>query len=370
MNTSSKLKVKSEKLTTSDSPMARLWAQTHTSFYVPKKGEFVKGVITKLTSAEILVDINAKTEAVVFERDRRILRNFLSTLREGENVEVTILNPESETGNPVVSLRRFTQERNFHYLEEIARKKTALHGVITEITKGGFIVDTDLGISGFLPNSQSTFSLDPHVIGKKVEVYAYEINKALKKIVFSQKKSLDEEQFKKMVEAIKVGQKISATITNITTFGIFVSIPLNTSTVDGLIHISEISWGKVEHISEAFTVGQTVEALVIALDSNAKRVDLSLKRLTEDPFASIIKDLRVDQTIEGTVSEVGLASVIVEIVNQEGRMVEGIIRKEKIPPNTTYKKGDTIHAVIAQIDEKRRKLILVPSLKEKPIGYR
>src|SRR3990172_4400023 len=133
--------------------MAELMAKTQSSIRSFKKGEVVTGTITKLTSSEILIEIGAKTEAVVLEKDKNLLRSLLSTLKAGDKVNVSVLNPESDQGNPVVSLRRFMDEKHWGALDKLKNEEQTLEVVITELTKGGFLVTTTDGMSGFLPNS-------------------------------------------------------------------------------------------------------------------------------------------------------------------------------------------------------------------------
>ncbi len=337
------------------------------------KGDVVSGIITKLTPSEILVDIGTKTEAVVMEKDKKNLRNILAVLAVGDKISVSVLNPESDMGHTVVSLRRFMDDLLWKKLENEQKNSTPINGTIAEVTRGGYLVDTAIGLSGFLPNSQiylPSTDQSTDIVGKKITVYVLEVNRLAHKIIFSQKPVVSEEEFIKLTKVFKVGQKVEAAITTITSFGMFVSIPLGIGEgkgeVDGLIHISEISWEKVEDIGSIFTVGQTIDVVVIGIDRQAKRLDLSIRRLTADPFEELAKKYAVDQKVSGTVSEVGSAGITIDL----GENATGFIRKEKIPPNVSYKAGDSITATISQFDKKRHRIELVPVLKEKPIGYR
>lgn len=348
--------------------MAELMKKAQASFYVPKKGEIVKGIVTKLTSAEILIDINAKTEAVVLEKDRKILRNILSSLEIGDEVTVSILNPESDMGNSVVSLRRFLDDIMWQKLADFQKKKEAVEVTVTEITKGGFLVESSAGVSGFLPNSQAVVS-SQDAVGKKVTVFVWELNRPMRKVIFSQKPVLSKDDFEKATKNLEVGKKIKATVSNVTPFGVFVSLPSaleSLPTIDGLIHISEISWEKVENLEEGFATGNQIEVVIIGKDSESKRVDLSLKRLETDPFEEASKAYKEDQKITGVVARVSMSGVVIDIAQG----VEGMIRKEKIPPGVVYKEGESISATVSQVDVKRRKIILIPVLLKKTIGYR
>lgn len=344
--------------------MADLMRSVKTPFSSLTKGETLKGRIKKLTPGEILVDINAKTEAVVLEKDRKILRNLLSLLKVGDSVTVSVLNPESDFGYPVVSLRRFVDDILWEKLLEKQKNREALSAVVQEVIRGGFLVDIDFGFSAFMPNSQSLPTHAEDVIGKKFQAYILELNRPSRKIIVSQKPILKDEEFANLVKNIKLNEKIAGTVTSTTPFGIFVSLTLPVgTTVDGLIHISEISWEKTE--TPAVNVGQTLETVIIGVDKEAKRVDLSIKRLSLDPFEETSKQFSIEQKVSGTVSAKTSSGVVVNLNN-----VEGFIRKEKIPPTVSFEVGQTIDATVSEIDKKRRRIILVPILLRKTIGYR
>lgn len=353
--------------------MADLLASYKSPFVVLHKGDLVNGTVTKLTPSEILIDVNAKTEGVVLEKDKKILRNILSTFKVGDEVSVSVLDPESEMGNPVVSLRRFIGDISWKRLEEAKEKKQEVEIGVTETTKGGFLVQTFEGIDGFLPNSHILSGQNPQV-GAKIKAFILELNRLERKIIFSQKPILETKDFEKAVGDLKTEQKIETIISSITPFGAFVSIQTPSgSLIDGLIHISEISWEKVENIADLFSVGQKITALIINIDRQAKRVDLSLKRLMIDPFEAKAKRYAQDQKITGRVSKILSTGLVLELEDPStgsGLGVEGFIRKEKIPPTVTYEVGEAVSAEVLEIDKKKRRIILVPVLLEKPIGYR
>lgn len=348
--------------------MAELLASHKTTFVTFNKGDIVTGIITKLTPAEILVDVDAKTEAVVLEKDRKILKTLLSTLKVGDSVQVSILDPESDRGNPVVSLRRFIGDLSWKKLSDFKENKKEVEVLVTEATKGGYLVQTDEGLSGFLPNSHILHNLNPQdAVSKKIKVFVLELIRPEHKIIFSQKALLGAEDFGKAIRDFKKEQKIDAIITNLTPFGIFVSIQNSKGeTIDGLIHISEISWKKVENVQDLFSSGQKIEAVIIGFDKDAKRVDLSIKRLTADPFEEKSKKFSQDQKVSGKVLKIISTGIILEL--EDG--VEGFIRKEKVPPNVSYSQGEEMNVTVSEVDRKKHRIILVPVLLEKPIGYR
>ncbi len=347
--------------------MAELLASHKSTFISPHKGDVLEGRITKLTSSEILVDIGAKTEALVLEKDKKILRSLLSNLKLGDKVSVSVLNPESDLGNPVVSLRRFIDDRLWIRLNNMQATKEPVEVTVNEATKGGFLVSTRDGIEGFLPNSQTLFTESgQELLGKTLKVLIIELNKQLHKIIFSQKSAMGDSDFSQSIKDLKTEQKIDSVISNIAPFGIFTSIQVGDKAVEGFIHISEISWEKTENIGKDYKVGDKLTALITGFDKEAKRVNLSLKRLTEDPFQEKLKTYTADKKVEGTVSKILATGLLVDL--EEG--VEGFIRKEKIPPTLSFSVGSSVTATVSEVDNKKHRVILVPVLKEKPIGYR
>jgi small subunit ribosomal protein S1 len=247
--------------------MADLMKKVSADFVSPKKGQILEATITKLTSSEILVDIGAKTEAVVLEKDRRLLKNLLNSLKVGDKVKVSVLNPESDFGNPVVSLRRFMDEKLWVNIEDLKNKKVNMDGEITQVSRGGFMVTTENGIQGFLPNSQTTLS-ESHALGAKIKVSILEIDKLDKKIILSQKEAASED-FEKAIGVLRVDQKIDSIVSNVAPFGVFVSIPVDGRNVEGFIKKDKIPVGA------NYEVGSKIQTVVSEFDKKNKRVILS-----------------------------------------------------------------------------------------------
>lgn len=343
--------------------MAELMDKKQPSIKSFKRGEVVTGTVTKLTSSEILVEIGAKTEAVVLEKDRNLLRSLLSTLKVGDSVNVSILNPESDQGNPVVSLRRFMDEKHWGALDKLKKEEQALEVSVTELTKGGFLVSTADGMSGFLPNSQTILNDSPaSFVGKKMKVHLLEINRPLHKIIFSQKAAFGDEDFKAASDAVRPGEIVDALVSNTTPFGVFVSV----KNLEGFIHLSELSWDKIETAENYFKVGEKITAQILGVDKDAKRVNLSIKRMTKDPFEETAKQFSADKKVLGTIRQISSVGILIDLENG----VEGLIKKEKVPPSSNYATGDELECIVSEVDVRRHRVILTPVLKEKPIGYR
>lgn len=343
-------------------------AAAKTPFVSPHKGDMLTGTITKLTSGEILVDINAKTEAVVLEKERNILNKILSSFVVGDKVPVQVLNPESDFGYPVVSLRRSVGDITWDRLSKLQKRQEPVEVMLDMATKGGYLVTTGDGISGFLPNSHTSSLENPQgLIGKKIKVVVLELNRELNKIIFSQKQVMGSGDFQKLIRNLKVGQKIDAVVSNVAPFGVFLSIPVDDKKLaEGFIHISETSWENVENISDLFKIGDKIKGVVLSFDKESRRVNLSLKRLSADPFEKKLDEFTMDKKLKAKVTKIISTGVLLDL----GDNITGLIKKEKIPVETTYKEGMVLDVAVAAVDKKRHRVEVVPVLLEKPIGYR
>ncbi|MBI2031731.1 MAG: 30S ribosomal protein S1 [Candidatus Levybacteria bacterium] len=354
--------------------MAELLAAQKTSFVSVAKGAIIPGVITKLTPSEILVDINTKAEAVVLEKDKKILNALLSSLSVGDRVTVQILNPESEMGFPVVSLRRFLDDKLWKKIIEYKEKKEVLEITVNDVVRGGFLVSTSDGISGFLPNSQVSFASQipeagedsRNLIGQNLKAIILETDRTSHKIIFSQSHAIESKDFDRTIRNLKRGQKIEGMVTNVSQFGLFILVPVDENQIDGFVHISDVSWNKISDLESMYKSGDSIEASITGIDKEARRINLSIKVLEEDPFKKQVSGFSVDKKIKARIEKISATGLVLDL----GDDIKGIIRKDKIPPNVSYREGEEIDAVVSLIDEGKRRIILVPALKEKPIGYR
>jgi small subunit ribosomal protein S1 len=364
----------STKKATSMADLMAKVAAAKTPFVSPHKGDMLVGTITKLTSGEILVDINAKTEAVVLEKERNIMNKILSSYKVGDKVSVQVLNPESDFGYPVVSLRRSVGDITWDRLAKLQKAQEPIEVNLDMATKGGFLATTSDGISGFLPNSHTSSLENPQgLIGKKIKVVVLETNRVLNKIIFSQKQVMGPAGFQKLISNLKVGQKIDAVVSNVAPFGVFLSIPVDDPAkgeagklAEGFIHISETSWENVENLTDLFKSGDKITGVVIGFDKESRRVNLSLKRLSADPFEKKMDEFTIDKKIKGKVTRIISSGALLDL----GDNITGLIKKEKIPVSTIYKEGQEVEVTVSLVDKKRHRVEITPVLLRKSIGYR
>ena len=347
--------------------MAELMARQSSKPVVSlKKGDLVKGHISRMDKRDILVDIQAKGQAIVLEHDPHMLHNIKAFLKVGQEVEVSVISPESESGQPVVSLRRFIHNLIWSRLEELKKSQEKVEVTIHEVTKGGFVVSTKDGLNGFLPNSHTNTAQGPLSVGKTINVSIADLNREDNKIIFSQKTTMSLDEFNALISEFKNGTKVKGEIASVTNFGYFVLLHKGDKTIDALIHISEVSWERSDDALSLYKPGDEVEAVVIGTDRDARRIDLSLKRLTSDPFEKMKEQFPLEKQVSGTVTKTEDGNVFLSLADG----VEGLIKKEKVPPTTTYEVGQTVTATVTAHDQRRRRIELTPVLKEKPLMYR
>ena len=350
--------------------MAALLAQT--GFKIPsvRRGQEVSGKIISASRNEILVDIGAKSEGIIFGREIAAAGDLVTKLAPGDTIEATVVQPENDAGQIVLSLRKLSGVRRWAELEEKRDSGGDIEVVAMEVNRGGIICEY-FGLRGFLPASQllQTPSKLGDLIGKRLTVVPIEVDQATNRLIFSQKTPdrKDLEKIGKLLAKIKIGDKFSGVVSAILPFGIFVEITLSEGEkIEGLVHISEISWDKADEPTKLFTVGQEAEVIVIAKDESSGRLNLSLKQLLEDPFVAAAAAYSKDQRVTGTVSKVTPFGVFVNL--EEG--VEGLIHISKIGPNQSYEIGQEVECEIESVDTSARRISLAPMVTEKPILYR
>ncbi len=345
--------------------MAELMSRQSSSFNALKRGDIVTGTVKKLTPKEILLDIGYKSDALVIEYDKQNLENLLSLLKVGDKVTASVISPESEEGFPVLSLRRMLEEKVYGALESVFRADTTLTAHILEVTRGGYFIETDGGIKGFLPNSQL---LEGRLNqGDDVEVKVIEFDREKKRVIVSQKATHYLMNVSEIEKYLKRDTVIKGVVTLVTSYGIYLEIsPKEGILIEGFIHISEVSHQRVEGLESKFKIGETLETQVIGIDVENKRVNLSLKRLEKDAFEEVKKKYKLEETVKGTVIDVKSKGITLSL--EKG--VNGFISSSKIPTGTEYKVDESIEVEVTGFDDKKRLVLVSPVLKTKVITYR
>ena len=339
------------------SSMAELMKANSNAFQTLKKGDIVEGTVKKLTPKEILLEIGAKGDALVIEYDKKNLENLLALLKVGDKVKASVISPESEDGFPVVSLRRMLDDMVYGRFENLTSGDKVSQVHISDSTRGGFFAETKDGIKGFLPNSQVLD--EENLVGKTIDVKVIEFDREKKRVIFSQKATVYAVDPEEIAEVAKRDAVVKGTVTSVIPYGMYVSFPSKKGNpIEGFIHISEISYERIENLAELFKKGDVVEASVIEADRENRRVNLSIKKTKKDSFDSIKDSYKLEQKVTGTVIEVSTRGVKIEIAKD----IAGFIPSSKIS-SQTYKVGDSINAEITDFDMKRRVIVVSPILK-------
>lgn len=336
-------------------------------------GQRITGKIVEINSKKVLLDIGSKTEGVVAEKAFDEAKSFIKDLKVGEEVEVSVLITETPDGYTVLSLRRAAQNSIWKKLERAKKDKKPIVVLGKAVNPSGVIVDV-MGINGFIPGSQlgKEVAKDTSVlIENSFKVQIIDLNRASNKVVLSEKavsEAANIELALKALEKIIEGKIYDGVVTTVSDFGCFVQIKEDSkkkmSPVEGLVHISEISWDKVDKPSDVLKEGDTVR--VKAIGKKNGRLSLSMKHAQKDPWETAGKKYKKDSKIIGKVVRLSDFGVFVQL--EPG--IEGLIHLTKIPPGKRYSRGQEVNCYIEDVDVNSRKVSLGLVLTAKPVGYR
>jgi small subunit ribosomal protein S1 len=326
------------------------------------EGDIVNGTVVKIDKDEVLLDIAYKSEGVIPLRELSI-RNDVDpheVVSNGDQVEALVLQKEDADGRLILSKKRAQYERAWGRIEEIKSRDATVRGPVIEVVKGGLILD--IGLRGFLPASlvemRRVRDLHPYV-GKELECRIIELDKNRNNVVLSRRKFLEEsqaEQRQEFLTSLTKGEVRKGTVSSIVNFGAFVDL----GGVDGLVHVSELSWKHVDHPSEVVDVGAEVEVEVLDVDLERERVSLSLKATQEDPWRQFARTHEVGETIEGRVTKLVPFGSFVEVDDA----IEGLVHISELAEHHVEKAEDEVRVhdlvpvKIIDIDLDRRRISL------------
>jgi small subunit ribosomal protein S1 len=335
------------------------YAATMVSF---DEGDVVNGKVVRIDKDEVLVDIGYKAEGVIPSNELSIRKsvNPAEEVELGEEVDALVLTKEDAEGRLILSKKRARFEKAWRRIEIAADSGEPVEGSVIEVVKGGLILD--LGVRGFLPASlvdiRRVHNLD-EFMGQTLECKVIELNRSRNNVVLSRRAVLEEERKEvreQILGRLEPGQVVEGKISNIVDFGAFVDL----DGIDGLIHISELSWSHVNHPSEVVAIGDTVRIKVLDIDRDRQRISLGLKQTQEDPWQRVISTHRPGDVLEGTVTKVVAFGAFVEILPG----VEGLVHISELAdhhvenPSEVVEPGAKLNVKILEIDEDRRRLSL------------
>lgn len=369
--------VKETKKVESKTPttMEELLATSGYVLSVPKKGETIKGLVTGVNRKMVMVDIGAKTEGIVTDREYDFAKEFIETIKIGDEIDVYVASDENERGQILLSLKRAMFDKLWTMLDDYLKNEKEVVVKTVELNRGGMIVRWQ-GLRGFIPSSQFGASYASNLqslVGKDISVKPIEVDREKNRLIFSEKHVSEAavmEQRESALKGVKVGNTFSGSVTGVLSFGAFVAVPVTsgkeTITVEGLVHISEISWEKVEDIHKYLKVGDSVSVKVLGVEEGTGKLNLSMKQLQADPWSLVADKYGAGTTVKGIVSRSAPFGVFVNF--EPG--VDGLIHVSRIASFGELKPGETIEVLVENVDPEHRRMSLGPVLKEVPIGYK
>jgi small subunit ribosomal protein S1 len=328
------------------------------------QGEIVRGTVVKVTDAEVIVDLGLKSEGAV-ARDEFLANDGSLTVSAGDPVDVWVDHYDEQEGTVSVSYRKAARRRAWEDIEKAFQEQTVLKGRAVERVKGGLAVD--VGVRAFLPGSQA--DLKPHfnvesLLGQEISCRIIKLNRKRNNVVVSRRAVLEEELSRRkttLLEELSEGAVLEGRVKNMTPYGVFVDL----GGIDGLLHITDLSWGRVGHPSEVVRVGQQLQVKVLKFDHDRGRVSLGLKQLTPDPWEGAASRYNLGERATGRV--VGIVDYGAFVELEPG--VEGLIHVSEMSwskrlkhPSKILNVGDRVEVAVLEVNPDRRRISL--SLKQ------
>src|SRR5438270_190954 len=332
------------------------------TFPTINEGEVVHGTVVRVDKDEVLVDIGYKSEGVIPVAELSIRRsvNPADEVSVGEQIDALVMTKEDAEGRLILSKKRARFELAWKKIEEAAESGEPVTGKVIEVVKGGLILD--LGVRGFLPASlvdiRRVQDLD-EFLAQELRGKVIELNGSRNNVVLSRRAVLEDERKEArqaILDRLQPGQDVEGVISNIVDFGAFVDL----DGMDGLIHISELSWSHVNHPSEVLEIGQKVNVRVLDIDRERQRISLGLKQTQSDPWQQVLESYREGDVVEGRVTKVVTFGAFVEILPG----VEGLVHISELAqhhvenPREVVSQGDAVNVLILEVDAERRRLSL------------
>jgi ribosomal protein S1 len=327
-----------------------------------KKGQEVKGKITTIKNKAIFIDIGAKTDAVVMGKEFEFVKDYVADLKVGDEIEVQVKSPENDKGQILVSIRGAASGYGWNYFKEKEKSGGEVTVFAKELNRGGAVVIAPFGFFGFIPGSQigTKYDGDPDkMLGKKIKTKVLEVDQAKNRLVFSERLVSEPDKVGQEVDAIdklQIGDVFDADVVRVEPFGIFVRVSSdkegNALNLEGLVHISEVSWEKVNDLTSMFKPKDKVKIKLINKDDG--RLQFSVKRMYDDPWADIEEKYPKDKELSGEVVRIANFGALVKL--ETG--VEGLIHISKLTGGINLKEGEKVQIYIESVDVAKRKISL------------
>jgi small subunit ribosomal protein S1 len=351
--------------------MEALLRDTDYAFRSLRRGETVEGTVVRVDQDEVLVDIGLKSEGVIPSRELFTEGEDAEPLRIGDRTLVYVMQPESQEGHAILSLRRARMERSWREIEELYHRGAIIEAPVVDFNKGGLIVDVK-GIRGFVPVSQV---LDLRNVarqegeneevsqtlaamnGRRLPLKIIEINRSRNRLILSERAAVQERRTQRkdeLIDQLESGQIRRGVVSNLTSFGAFIDL----GGADGLVHVSELSYNRVNHPSELLHVGQEVDVYVLSVDRDTKKIALSLKRAQPDPWTLVDQKYRVGEVVPAVITKLAKFGAFAKV--EDG--LEGLIHLSELTDQPVtdaaqgVPEGQHVSAKIIHINSQRRRL--------------
>ena len=324
-------------------------------------GDIVDGVVVRVDPDEVLVDIGAKSEGIISKRELAGRGETPINLEQGEEIKVYVIQPEDENGNVILSLKKARAEGIWQAVAQKEADGEVVDAEVREQNKGGLIVNI-LGLRGFLPSSQVARQFSGNLldlVGEKIPVKILEVNRKRNRLIVSQRAAQDEDrarQREELFEKLVIGDVIEGKVSGLTSYGAFV----NLGGADGLIHISELSWERINNVSDVLAVGDDLRVKVIKLDPELSRISLSLRQMSDDPWDTIEDRFPTGKAISGEVTKTKKYGAFLQIADG----VEGLLHISELSwdhverTEDVLKVGETVEVMVLSADKERRRISL------------
>ena len=336
-----------------------------------QRGDILEGVIASASPTEILIDIGSKTEGLVSSRElERMGPEAIERLKVGDEVPVYVLNPEDKNGNVILSLSRAQLEKDWQAAQEIFEAEECFEATVSGYNKGGLIVR--LGkVRGFVPASQlvppyqksqeepqSNEEYWARMVGQQLQLKIIELDRRRNRLILSERAAMREwrrQQKEKLLNELQEGDVRRGRVSSLCNFGAFIDL----GGADGLVHLSELSWGRVSHSKEVLQVGDEVDVYILNVDREKRRIGLSIKRLQPEPWSLVPEKYSVGQLVQGTITKLANFGAFARLDNDE---IEGLIHISELSedpiahPKEVLREGDVVTLRIIRIDADRRRM--------------
>ena len=357
--------------------MADLLAANKLKIVTPKADSQVEGVIVAKTPKSLVVDINAKTEGIIVGKEFDLARDYIAKLEVGQKISVAVVDNENNKNQILLSLRQAANKQKWDYFYKALETGEVLEVKGVETNKGGLIVLIN-GIRGFIPSSQfgkMYLGKLNRLRGEMIKVKTIEVEHDKNRLIFSEKFVSEEKELAQRnaaMNAVKPGDIYNGVVSGVMPFGVFITaeVPINdkgeSGLVEGLVHISEISWEKVTHPGNYYKLGDKLKVKVLDVDPENEKLNLSIKQLTDDPWLTLEDRYPVGSVVTGTVSRIEQVGVFVNV--ESG--VDGLIHNSKLDSDQKLRRGETISVNVENIDKDNKRMSLTLVSNELPVNYK